>query len=1273
MGFSILDAHPNNECVNLDSSDSWFSFIFCGGHIDRLNLHAYDYYTGEEIASFEKAYESVPVLDPNLKLWNGVGNGVRINIREFVKDASVFSADGEYTWRVELVQDMDSPMRHPDNMVYEGVLPGDPNFLAWVDNIPEIDIDHYLPITPSYKSKIRPPYYVDFLDEKFERTAYDVPITYDEVKTKPDGNQDTVIRLDTYSGVEAGSKLTLRPDIGSKVIVHKKRNFGETVVWQAGDNEIFIDSKISFLNKSDIDDEAIEGAYIKVGDKYFKIEAYDKEKGLVRCANGNELKQYPAGTHYAIYTTRFWSPYYYFRVHTMPKLIINAEFHERRRLKSEVYDTTVNCLDNTCNGILFNAYLHGESHSEVKYHYWDIIDAETGKTVYKTGKIYSQEMECEVFVPFGYKEKVYIGKITIVTQDGITVRGEKEYRIPASPADNNKRFSLRAYQNRFGGIELAWDYNYWYDGTSFLRATDFEVFRVDKRLNKVKYLGKVGFSNYGIEGVTAAASGHNWWLIDHDCDFKLTAPIGAKVNMYLVGGGCDGGGWNVIPNSLNQSFAVGQNGGEGGYFNKKTVICESGVIQGSAKIAKRNDVSGTSLSIGGTVYRCRGEGSQKRGAICSNTMEQTEDYHVVYHNNSESGIDGFATPYGIVCSSGGGGAACGGNKTSGDPEDIPKSIGITGITPKKSGGNWMLIDRESLGGDSGEFELNVPENVKVTMWLVGGGSDGSVWESDPKHGYDEGWSICYPGGGGGYVLEKEIEISGTLKCNAVIADANDNDGTYITIGVDTYRCNDSGCSKTENTKSARSVKYQGKAPESSPAQKGADGNKNSPYGVVGSSGGGGGFDNVYNRESGALGGEGAGNGGIIDEYTAHNGTNAENYGCGGGGGSAKELSKNYLNKNNIVYSKAGKGMPGCIIFRIDDVEAICPAPGHGGVGAGDGGFPKENGDNAVNYGCGGGNAGFYAVDSYGKYTVGDVGLGMQGCVILEVEVNGLKSGITDQVYAVDWTAASDKEYRYIVTGCNYESKYLGEEIQKIDGDPVIFDKRHPPDEMIECSAVVDITPHFDEFYLYFLNDADILRKTEYDHENYYTSLIEPMGRYVTSRNNPYKFVKRHMHTLALERDSKVFYRRHTWRIEGDVEIGNVTHNITRNVSPLYARMPAITIQPTEYDSFSLSFLFGYIDCCACEGDDFAFNDQYMFELWKKCVAEKQTVMIKDPKGNVWVGTFTEHEYEVEYDVYGMPYIINVGFTQTRTENDTLVMIVDEHNKYLKTVENNHLK
>lgn len=1258
MGFSILDAHPNNECLNIGVDEAWFSFIFCGSRIDQINLHAYDYYSGAEVENKENVtYQEIPALENKLNIWNGAGNGLRINIRDFVKDASVFDNEGEYTWRAELVQEVDlEAHKYPDNMVYEGALLGEPTVYANIDNVSGFDYSDFLPLTPDINERIKPPYYIDFLEDKYNGSAYDIPITYTEVRTKSDGTQYTAIRLTTYSSAVQDPEAIIRPSIGSRVLVHKKKNYGVSAVYSTSNpNVVFIDSEISYLDEDDLGEK---NCYMKVGSEYFKILSYNKTTGAITCQDGSKIHAYPAGTHYAIYTSRFWTPYYYFRVHTMPKLAVSAEFHERRWLDKKYYDTTANCIENTTNGILFKAVLSGDSHSAVKYHYWDIYDTAEDRLVYHTEKIYSQEMDCEVFVPFGRR---YTGKITVVTQDGITARGETEYYLPYSPEENNKRFSLKAIQNKFGGIELAWNYNYLYDGSSFLKATDFEVFRIEKKLNKVKYLGKVDCSPIGIEGVVPAASGSNWYLIDKDCDFKLKTPAGAKVNMYLVGGGCDGGSWTNQPNDKNKSFAVGQDGGEGGYFIKKSTVCADGSLQGKAKIAQRNDLKGTTLKIGGTIHKCNDVGSTKCGKVSSNTMTQTSGSSVIYNNDAENGTNGYTTPYGIVGSSGGGGAACGGNRTNGGV----KTLSVSGITPKYNKGNWLLIDRDSLGGETGEFDLNVPEGATVRMYLVGGGCDGAKWYAQTSSGNSYSWdvnaSVCEPGGGGGYVLIKELNLSGTNHLNVSIADANVTNGTVANIDGSVYHCNDTGSSKTRAVKSAASAKNQDGTTRYEPAQNGTTG-VNTPYGYVGSSGGGGGSDNMkaeaMKSRNGGKGGNGAGNGGSAELKPATNGTNATNYGCGGGGGASKHYS--YSVVGAIDRTEPGKGMPGCIIFEIAEIaEAPCPEPGNGGVGAGDGGFPGENGDNATNYGCGGGGAGYWAVDSDGNYTVGNVGKGMQGCIILEIELDGLTGGgAGEQVYAVDWTAASDKEYRYIVTGCNYESAYRS---------------RHNPEEMIECTASVDITPHFEDFYLYFLNDADVLVKNEYDLENYDIPLVEPMGRYVTSRNNPYRMVKRHNHTLALERDAKAFYRRHTWRVEGDIEIGEVTHNITRNVSPLYARMPSVTVEPTDYDSFPLSFLFGYLDCEQEDGSDFTFNDQYMFELWKKCVFGKQTVMIKDPKGNVWTGVINSHNYKVEYDTNGMPYIITFDFTQTRTEYNTLVMIVDDHNDYLKTAKKNHLR
>ncbi len=1284
MGVSILDAHPNNECVDLSASEAWFSFIFCGSRIDTLNLHAYDYYTEKEVVSGSPNTIYSPSIHTNLAMRGGVGNGVRVNIKDFVEDAkNVFAADGEYTWRAELIQKVNLKNGiYPDNMVYEGAIVGEPTLLTGVANVKGFDYDNYLPLSDDISERIKPPYYVDFLDPKYNGKAYDIPVTYDETRIMDDGTEYTAIKLTTYTSTVKDTETLLRPAVGTEVRIHKKKHYGNPLIpSSANSNVIYIDPKISYINEyeknpstrssknnntngnnnADPDDSFEGSSYLKVGSEYFEILSYDEDTGAVTCKNADKLRAYPAGTHYAVYTSRFWTPHYFFRVHNTPKIILGAEFHEHRRTQKGYYDDSVNCLENTFNGILFKASLEEVTHASVKYFYWEIFNAQTGKRLLKTERMYSQEMDCEFFVPFGNR---YTGRITVVTQDNVTLSDEISYTLPSSPLANDKKFKLRAIQNAFGGVELAWTYNYWYDGSSLLKANQFEVFRIEKKLNKVKYLGKVDCSPFGLDGIKPAISGKNWYLIDKSCDFSLRTPVGAKINMYLVGGGSDGDTWSVTPNANNKSFAVSTSGGRGGCVSKKSITTSSGTLIFRAKVAERNDSTGTTLSVDGETYRCNDTGYFQNGTVKGNTMTQSSGGSVVYNDNAENGANGFVTPYGYVGSSGGGGAACGGNRTSGDV----KALSVSGITPKINKGNWLLIDRESLGGETGEFDLNVPEGVTIKMFLVGGGSDGTRFVNNSAAADDYTWDNngveIYQGYGGGCVLEKEITVSGNLSCKAVIADANNKNGTTLNIGGTEYRCDGSGSKQRKEGDWAIARHPRNGDDQYEPAKNGMDG-IGTPYGFVGSSGGGGGMDNAKrearqnNCWNGGKGGEGAGNGGCVLENSVTDGEDAVRYGCGGGCAAIKEMS--YYNGGKQLISNPGKGMPGCIIIKIESVaSAPCPDPGLGGIGAGNGGDAGLDGNNASQYGCGGGGSGYWAVDSDGNYTIGEVGKGMKGCVILEIDLEGLDgSGGGEQVYAVDWTAASDKEYQYVVTGCNYESDY-----------PV---ERHDPEEMIECTATVDITPHFRDFYIYFLNDADVLCDTKLDYENYETPLIEPMGRYVTSKNNNYRMIKRHNHTLSLERDDKSYYRRHTWRIEGDVQLGEVTHNITREINPLYAQMPSAVDGGTNYDSFPISFLFGYLDCEDENGSGFVYDDQYLFELWKKCVFEKRTVMIKDPKGNVWMGTFNSHSYEVEYDTDGMPYNINLQFTQTRTEHNTRVMIVDDHNKYLKTAKGNHLK
>lgn len=242
--------------------------------------------------------------------------------------------------------------------------------------------------------------------------------------------------------------------------------------------------------------------------------------------------------------------------------------------------------------------------------------------------------------------------------------------------------------------------------------------------------------------------------------------------------------------------------------------------------------------------------------------------------------------------------------------EVGNTLDIKGITPTHSGDNWFLIDK------SGEFTLETFPYANVNIYLVGGGQDGAEWFRDNRYTY-ECFDIAKKSRGG-CVLKKQIYITGNVECKAFIAEPNDPTGTSVKIGNDLYKCTDEGYIHRKATASGNAKLDEG---GNFNAESGANGIA-TPYGYVGSSGGGGGTYSIQNYqyiEVGAgKGGAGAGNGGAVKQ----NGTDAVNYGCGGGAAGFG----GFPSDGNVVETHAGRGMGGCVIFEILDSGACDGSP-----------------------------------------------------------------------------------------------------------------------------------------------------------------------------------------------------------------------------------------------------------------------------------------------------------------------------------------------------------
>lgn len=248
-------------------------------------------------------------------------------------------------------------------------------------------------------------------------------------------------------------------------------------------------------------------------------------------------------------------------------------------------------------------------------------------------------------------------------------------------------------------------------------------------------------------------------------------------------------------------------------------------------------------------------------------------------------------------------------------------VSVTGITPVATGDNWFCID------SSGTFSLD--SDITATIYLVGGGCDG---DSGTWIGYDvvqlsngtwkeventgTGTSYAGKGGDGGYIrVVSNVKISKGENCTVIVSPTNNKSGTSLSVNNQAYDCISDGTSKTGGTGGGVMLDRTIIQPTD-----GIDG-ISTPYQVVGSSGGGGLACNGFNVTAddgnvSRIGKGGVGAGSTTEHRTA--GTDATNYGCGGGGGAiCGQIGQGQL---------GGKGMPGCIIVSYTIEEEVESKP-----------------------------------------------------------------------------------------------------------------------------------------------------------------------------------------------------------------------------------------------------------------------------------------------------------------------------------------------------------
>ncbi len=173
---------------------------------------------------------------------------------------------------------------------------------------------------------------------------------------------------------------------------------------------------------------------------------------------------------------------------------------------------------------------------------------------------------------------------------------------------------------------------------------------------------------------------------------------------------------------------------------------------------------------------------------------------------------------------------------------------------------------------------------------------------------------------------------------------------------------------------------------------------------------------------------------------------------------------------------------------------------------------------------------------------------------------------------------------------------------------------------------IEVDVSFEDFWIYFLKEEPFVRQDAFvsDTRVFYNYMYGDRMYNVISR----------------------------WRVELNPELGDITHNIIRNVENTYKGKPAVTYGNMDYDSFRLKFMLGSLTCL----DEWSGYDKRKFDEWKRNINEQFPVMIKDTKGNVWFGAITSHTFNIDYEAADIqPYTITVDFSQTRDMKKTRVL------------------
>ena len=112
-----------------------------------------------------------------------------------------------------------------------------------------------------------------------------------------------------------------------------------------------------------------------------------------------------------------------------------------------------------------------------------------------------------------------------------------------------------------------------------------------------------------------------------------------------------------------------------------------------------------------------------------------------------------------------------------------------------------------------------------------------------------------------------------------------------------------------------------------------------------------------------------------------------------------------------------------------------------------------------------------------------------------------------------------------------------------------------------------------------------------------------------------------------------------------------TQNLNRTLYTGDHPKPVAVVGNNNYDSFSLSFSLGKVECPRGRVVLGTISD---IKAWKDFLAKGNLVVLKDPDGNVWAGALTSNSYDKTYYGSRVEYKVKFDFTETTNINKVII-------------------